>query len=384
MQHTDKQRVVLSRQDFPSLFAALRERGYRLVGPTVRDQAIVYDEIRDTNDLPVGWTDEQEAGHYRLRRRDDAALFAYNVGPHSWKKYLQLPVLSLWKARMTDHGLLFESGEEVAPRMAFIAVRPCELAAVSIQDRVLTGGEHVDTDYARRRQQLFIVAVQCTQAGNTCFCASMGTGPRAVAGFDLGVTELLDADRHEFVIEAGSDAGKELMSQLPHRPAGTDDWQAATGATQRAAAQMGRHLDTGGIRELLYRNAEHPRWDEVAGRCLACANCTMVCPTCFCTAVEDSTDLTGQTAERVRRWDSCFNSRHSYIHGGIIRQSTRSRYRQWLTHKLASWQDQFGSSGCVGCGRCIAWCPVGIDITAEMAAIRADDAHCSGQEGRDT
>jgi len=99
--------------------------------------------------------------------------------------------------------------------------------------------------------------------------------------------------------------------------------------------------------------------------------------------VEDTTDLAGETAERVRRWDSCFNSRYSYIHGGNVRQSTRSRYRQWLTHKVASWHDQFGSSGCVGCGRCITWCPVGIDITEEIAAIRANDGSSTGQEVAD-
>ena len=133
---------------------------------------------------------------------------------------------------------------------------------------------------------------------------------------------------------------------------------------------MGRSLDQEGLKELLYENRNHPRWDDVADRCLSCANCTMVCPTCFCTTVEDSTDLTGDTAERVRRWDSCFTMDFSYIHGGAVRKSVKSRYRQWMTHKLGTWQDQFGSSGCVGCGRCITWCPVGIDITEEVAAMR--------------
>ena len=133
---------------------------------------------------------------------------------------------------------------------------------------------------------------------------------------------------------------------------------------------MGRELDTTDIRELLYRNYEHPRWDEVAERCLACGNCTMVCPTCFCTTVEDVTDLAGEHVERHQRWDSCFTIDYSHIHGGAVRGSTRSRYRQWMTHKLATWIDQFGSSGCVGCGRCITWCPVGIDITEEARAIR--------------
>ena len=142
---------------------------------------------------------------------------------------------------------------------------------------------------------------------------------------------------------------------------------------KQAAAKMGRTLDTTDIKELLYRNSDHPRWDDAARRCLSCTNCTLVCPTCFCTTVEDVTDLSGGLAERRRRWDSCFTMDFSYIHGGYIRPSIKARYRQWMTHKLASWIDQFSASGCVGCGRCITWCPVGIDITVETAAIRAED-----------
>ena len=373
MQTTDNRRYVLARDEFPALLEELRNQGYQLAGPTLRDQAIIYDEISGTDDLPAGWTDEQEAGRYQLRRRDDEALFGYNVGPHSWKKYLLRPALTQWKAHRNASGFSVEVPGDTPPRMAFIGVRPCELQAIAVQDRVLTAGDYTDPDYASRRKNIFIVTVQCTRAGNTCFCVSMDAGPRADAGFDLAITEIIDAGRHEFVIEAGTEAGADIITRIPHRTASETDREEALHATQRAAEQMGRQLDTSGIRELLHRNAEHPRWDEVAERCLACSNCTMVCPTCFCTTVEDSTDLTGETAERVRRWDSCFNSRYSYIHGGVIRSSTRSRYRQWLTHKLASWHDQFGSSGCVGCGRCISWCPASIDITEEAAAIRASD-----------
>jgi len=383
MQDTANNRFVVTRHDFTALLEALRNDGYSLKGPTVRDEAIVYDEIKGVEDLPAGWTDEQEAGQYQLRRHGDNALFAYNAGPHSWKKFLQLPSLTLWKAHKTDDGFNVEVRDDATPQMAFIGVRPCELRAIAVQDRVLTEGNYIDPDYARRRQHIFILTVQCTQAGNTCFCVSMGAGPRAGEGFDLAVTEIIDADRHEFVIETGTAAGAEILARVPHRPASEADWGNAQDATTRTAEQMGRQMDTGGIKELLYRNAEHPRWDEVAARCLACANCTMVCPTCFCTAVEDVTDLAGKTAERVRRWDSCFNSRYAYIHGGSVRPAIRSRYRQWLTHKLASWHDQFGSSGCVGCGRCITWCPVGIDITEELAAIRASDGGSMVQEGVD-
>jgi sulfhydrogenase subunit beta (sulfur reductase) len=149
------------------------------------------------------------------------------------------------------------------------------------------------------------------------------------------------------------------------------DVAAANGVLERAAGAMGRSLDASDVADLLARNRQSTRWEEVAARCLSCTSCTLVCPTCYCTNVVDRTDLTGETAVRWRRWDSCHTMRHSYIHGGSVRASAAGRYRQWLTHKLSTWKDQFGTLGCVGCGRCITWCPAGVDLTAEVAAIRA-------------
>jgi len=364
--------LLLDRRDLDRLFSALADRGYTVVGPTVRDQAIVYDELRSSADLPAGWTDEQDGGHYRLRRRDDGALFGYVVGPHSWKRY-QLPSeVRLWRARRGPDGELTEIAEAPPeqPRYAFLGARSCELHAMGILDRVLLGGSHPDPADQARRADVFVVAVQCGQAGGTCFCASMGTGPTAQSGFDLALTEVLEGERHYFVVDTGSERGAEVAAQLPCTQAGGDERDAALVRHARAAAQMGRELDVTDIRQLLYRNYDHARWDEVADRCLTCGNCTMVCPTCFCTTVEDVPDLDGQHVERHQRWDSCFTIDYSHIHGGAVRNSPRSRYRQWMTHKLATWIDQFGSSGCVGCGRCITWCPVGIDITEEVRAIR--------------
>ena len=365
--------LVISRHDFICLLRVLNDAGYTLVGPTIRDQAIVYDQIRSEEELPIGWTDVQEAGTYQLKKREDNALFGYNVGPHSWKKFLHAPLLQLWKATKTVNSFEVHAPAKEVPRYAFIGVRSCELHAILIQDRVLLQDRFADPHYAARRVDALIIAVQCTNAGGTCFCASMETGPRAGNGFDLAITEIIEAEQHYFVIEVGSDKGAEIVAQIPHSTATEKQWAHALQSSERAATHMGRQMDTREIKALLYRNAEHPRWDDTADRCLACANCTMVCPTCFCTDIADITSLDGKSAERVRRWDSCFNSRFSYIHGGNVRQSTHARYRQWLTHKLASWHDQFGSSGCVGCGRCISWCPVGIDITEEVAALQATD-----------
>ncbi len=367
--------TVLEREDFPQLFAALRKRGYQIVGPTAREGAIVYDEVTSPADLPIGYTDEQEAGTYRLKRRADAALFGYAVGPHSWKKLLFPPRMRLWQARRAGAGFqIVPEEEQEPPKYALVGVRACELHAIAIQDAVFMRGPYVDPTYAARRAGLCIVAVNCGQAGGTCFCASMNTGPQATAGFDLALTEVLDAERHYFVVEVGTPLGAELLGELPHAEAGDTERQAAARIVAETAAHMGRTMDTSGIHDLLMSNLEHPRWDDVAQRCLTCGNCTLVCPTCFCASVEDTTDLTGEQAERWRRWDSCFTMDFSYIAGGSVRASARSRYRQWMTHKLATWFDQFGTSGCVGCGRCITWCPVGIDITEEVRAIRDSSA----------
>jgi sulfhydrogenase subunit beta (sulfur reductase) len=366
-----QKKLLLERTDLDALIAVLGERGYRVMGPTVQGGAVVLGELAGTSDLPVGYDDEQEAGTYRLKAGDGESLFRYVVGPSSPKGYLHPPEAVVW-AGTRDSGGFEALPLEEPPRYAFFGVRPCELAAVSIQDRVFLDGRP-DPVYAPRRESALFIVVNCVEPGGTCFCASMGTGPRADSGFDVALTEMIDAERHVFLAESGSQEGVEMLSTLGAEEASKDDLAEADRLLSEAASRMGRSLDAAGAKGLLERSLDSPHWEEVAKRCLTCANCTLVCPTCFCFNVEDSTDLTGFRAERVRRWDSCFNFEFSSIHGGPLRSSTAGRYRQWITHKLAWWHDQYGTSGCVGCGRCITWCPVGIDITAEMMALRAKE-----------
>jgi len=366
----------------------LKAREYQIIGPVLRDGAIVYEELNSAQELPVGWTDEQDGGKYRLKKRTDQAYFGYVVGPHSWKRFLHPPAVRLWQASRNGKGFQIQEEKPAKRKTAFIGVRACELHAIAIQDKVFLGNGVVDSHYQARRDGIFVLAVNCGQAGNTCFCTSMKTGPKTESGFDLALTEVIEKQDHFFVVQIGTDLGREVLSGLPQEPASPAQIGKAETIHASTAKQMGRSLDTTGIKELLYANSEHPRWEEVAKRCLTCANCTMVCPTCFCSTVEDVTDLTGEHVERWRKWDSCFTTDFSYIHGGSVRATAKSRYRQWMTHKLATWIDQFGSSGCVGCGRCITWCPVGIDITEEVRAIRGQgppaDAGRSGKERYDT
>jgi ferredoxin len=361
---------IIARADFQSLLEVLQHAGYQILGPTQQNNAIVYDQLSTVEDLPVGLMDHQSGGIYRLEKTGRPDLFAYHVGPQSWKKLLYPSSKQIWKADRHHTSFQIAESELETQKRAFVGVRPCELKAIEILDKVLTEGPFVDRAYKAAREDTFIVAVNCTASGDTCFCGSMDAGPRATSGFDIALTEIVEKGQHAFVAESGTKHGARLLGEVPGEEARAEDLAKVTELTQLAAASQTRKVDLSNIQAMLNANTEHPEWENVARRCLSCGNCTMVCPTCFCTNVRDYTDLSGSQAWRQREWDSCFTVEFSYIFGGSIRNSGKSRYRQWMTHKLGNWIGQFGRPGCVGCGRCITWCPVGIDITEEARAIR--------------
>ena len=371
---------ILTAADLDALIAKLRKRGFRVLGPTHRGDAIVTAQIRSISDLPRGVGDSQEPAAYRLTQRDDDAYFGFAAPAQSSKPVFFPADEVVWRGtRDHDHNGHFSVERDTADAtpVALLGVRSCDLRAVQIQDQVLSARRYRDAHYTARRDGTLVIAVACGTPAATCFCASMGTGPRPSAtdpqtsqpAYDVLLTEVIDPDDHHFVAEIGTDAGREVLDTIGAAEGATKDKARAIQITDAAAAFQTRRIDRRTVHDVMRASAESPRWDDVASRCLACTNCTLVCPTCFCTTIEDVSDLTGDHAERHRVWDSCFSADFSYIHGGPTRESTKARYRQWITHKLSSWQDQFGMLGCVGCGRCITWCPAGIDITQEAAVL---------------
>ncbi len=379
--------VRINKQDLQAIVDKLRELGYRTIGPQIAESAIVYDELESVSQMPIGWLDDQDGGTYRLHQLEDAdqeAYFDYVVGPHSLKNYVFPARDTILEGVRADGTWQLRACDPPQQRLAVIGPRSCDLHGLEIQDRVFLQGDFVDPNYQARRSNLFIAAVNCRRAAATCFCHSMRTGPAVSSGCDLALTELDDC----FVIEVGTELGGKVVTAAEWIPCPMDDIQAATELPKTLERSMrrrssnkeasdeqqpvGRKLETKDIHDLLMNNLEHPRWNEVAERCLACANCTMVCPTCFCSSVEEVPNLTGDHVFRQRSWASCFTAEHSYMNSGTVRKTTHLQYRQWLTHKLATWIDQYGTSGCTGCGRCITWCPVGIDLTEEVAAIRGE------------
>ena len=358
--------LFLPRDGLQLLLVALRAAGMRCVGPQVRDGAIVYDTLTDVEQLPASVRDLQAPGGYTLQRTGSTRQFAWANGPQALKPLLFAPRESLWRVvRGADGTLAFREMLPDPQPTAVIGVRACDLAALALQDQHFLDGPYRDAHYARRRESLFLVAVGCSHPAATCFCASTGDGPRPREGFDILLEELDDG----FVAHAGSQRGDEMLAALGLGAASDEQRSAVRDESERAALAQTRGLPSRNLRNALLANLDHPRWDDVAQRCLSCANCTSVCPTCFCHSQQEVPAIGGTQSEHLREWESCFTRGHSYMHGHTVRPDTRTRYRQWLVHKLGTWHDQYGRSGCTGCGRCIGWCPVGIDITEEAAAI---------------
>jgi len=252
--------AFLLREDLDRLLDAVRADGRMVVGPTVRDGAVIYDEIASADALPVGWRSDVAPGTYRLTRDHGARAFDYGVPVTSWKRYTHPSRVPLTR---TSDGQI-EAIEPEAPALAFIGVRACEIAALDIQERVLRAGPAGDVDHARRRDQALVVAVECALASSTCFCTSMGTGPEVTGGADLVLSEL-DAG---FTVRALSEAGEAILSRLALPSA--SDQQIAAAADQVAGVRsaIGDPVPSVGLAERLRAAPEHPRWDVVAERCL--------------------------------------------------------------------------------------------------------------------
>ena len=365
----EKFNYLLDTQQLRDLFEHIQSSVDTVIGPKLEQGAIGLAHLQHFSQLPRGYSEKQGAGSYQIESTNNGSFFQYSIGPQSVKKFLHPSERKLWSAKKIDkHKFEYSYEPTKSKQIAFFGIRSCDIKSLEILDQVFLGSRVKDPHYQQLREGVILITASCAEPSSVCFCTSMGHGPRPEA-FDLNINELWSPTAHFFLLEVGSKKGEGLIKPLGFKRAEKDQIKMADELYKHACKKINRKLNNKGVKEKLRENSDHPQWDHIADRCLSCANCTMVCPTCFCSTIYDQNDLEGNHTDRWLKWDSCFNDNFSYIHGGTVRSSTKSKYRQWLTHKFSTWFDQFGSSGCVGCGRCIAWCPVGIDLTVEIPKL---------------
>jgi len=346
------------------LFDQLKQAGYTVVAPQQVDGAIVYRETETASTLPQGVVDRQQPGQYRLETTPDPRYFGWSSGVQGVKSALFPPQELLWQStRQADGQIQFSPLHAPQQPVALFGLRSCDLAAIRLMDKHFLRSGEEDPWYQQCRSHQLLIAVSCSHASESCFCASTATGPEPEQGFDLRLDELASG----FLIQAGSAVGNRLLLDLALESATELQIAEADESLGAVAASQKRAIASNDFRPHFLDKTESPIWEQIAERCLGCGNCTALCPTCFCHREEEVATLDLQQSSHQRVWDSCFSDEHSQLHGIPVRTGRRERYRQWMTHKLAGWHDQFGESGCVGCGRCITWCPVGIDLVQESA-----------------
>ena len=348
------------------LILNLQRQGFTVVGPSLAEGVVRLKELKGAGDLASGVVDIQGPGSYVLGG-ESASVFASVNGPDSPKMYLHPGEVEL--SRLVDKG----SGVEPVSvfrsdkKYAFFGIRPCDLRGVEVMDRTMLMPGFEDPIYSALRHDSIFIVANCTRAGENCFCASMGTGPAAESGYDVALTELPQKLLYDI-----PERSMGLFQGIELRLATEEELHEGEEMVRRTRERMGRTISAKDPARRMYAALDSRVWEKAAERCLACANCTMVCPTCFCNTIVDRTDLRDASVSRVRVWDSCLSKDFVYSAGGNPRQDRISRYRQFVMHKFAYWPDEFGTYGCVGCGRCITWCPVGIDITDTVNGVLKD------------
>lgn len=342
------------------------KRSFILIGPSFENGVITLKEM-DSDHLPAGYRDSQSPGHYRLNR-GDSNIFSFGNGPDSFKRFIFPTITEVFSFKKMKKGLTITRPPDKNETFAFFGMRACDINALKIFKKVFSGLDNPD---AFVRRDFFVIGLNCLYPSENCFCSSLSTGPEIKDDCGMVITEL----KGHLLIESREER-EDFLDGIDWGVATDEDLKEKESVIERCRRMIKKYVNTKDLPLRIYRNSEHSRWSHVSERCLACGNCTQVCPTCFCNSTFDSLNISslkrtseGISGKRIRVWDSCFSMNFARVHGGNFRPSRRARYRHWLSHKFGYWIDQFGMVGCVGCGRCITWCPVGIDITVELEAL---------------
>lgn len=348
---------VMGAQAPAAIFKNIPE-DHQVIGPVEQKWAVNLAPVSSASALATGVGAEEKRASYRLTREPGNSDLSGARPMNSPKSFNFLSREPLLTAERINGETRFETPAIETRKKAFFGLHSCDIAGLFVMDRTFSK-RYGDPAYDSRRENTLVIGVGCSKPGANCFCSTFDTGPDLKSGFDIGLTWLGD----KYLVEVATEAGERIVSALPKEPAGPDAMRERDKKTADARRSMTKAFDLKKALTVLNDNYDHPYWNEPSERCLSCGNCINVCPTCYCYRVVDETSLDGKTATRTRVWDACQHLEFSAVHGGNFRPERVDRIRQWVNHKINWTIEQYGVSGCVGCGRCITWCPTAIDIT---------------------
>jgi len=345
-------------EELTQIVAVLMAEGYTVIGPKDKKLALNLEKLSSPDELALGFVSEEKEGYYRLKPAKTLAIDAAKP-MNSPKYYTEKANQLLYTASQVNNQWEFKTAVVEPEPIAFFGLNACDVASLYILDLTFKQ-EFKDPVYEKNRQAVqFVVGVNCTHPGNNCFCSTYNTGPRLTYPYDLGLTCLGET----YLVEAGSQKGKEVLAKLKSEPASQAHLQQKETLLEKAKKQMSKAFNLKKACQVLADNYEHPYWDEPSERCLSCANCINVCPTCYCYQIYRRANLSADEVAVFRSLDACHHLEFAAVHGGNFRPRRVDRLRHWVNHKIFWTIEQYGVPGCVGCGRCITWCPTAIDIT---------------------
>ncbi len=339
--------LVVSKKTFLSWLDFITDR-FSLIGPVKEDGQAEFREVSSSSELSLDYnTTMLSPGKvYLYKPRED--LFRFSVGK-------SIEILE---------------AEADQRKRVIVGVHSCDTNAILYLDKTFLGAFR-DPLYETRRNNTMIISLNCESVTGNCFCSSMGTGPflRAGNGCDMLLTDLGE----NYLVEIKTDRAKAVFNVDDIRLAGEDAFRLKEENEKAVLRKFRKTIRLDGLDSVLRSRPDHPVWRKTAeDRCLSCTNCVMVCPTCFCYDVIDEISMDRKSVRRLRQWDACQDAKFAEVHGGNFRARRTARLRQFVTHKLDQ-TFQYGVYGTVGCGRCITWCPTGIDLTEMAKEVQRSD-----------
>ena len=314
------------------------------------------------------WGPVRQDSRFILQKIDDVSTLDLTALRTTlpFKKLLVPPKFSLFhfdsKGYATDFSTL--------QKRVIFGLHPCDIKALLIMDE-FHAKEFKDPYYYERRNRTVIIGLSCLP-DDKCFCNATGN-ETVTEGFDLFLTDLGEY----FLVWVGSSRGDDLVRECPKLTdanVGHEDLKKYMQWQKHRSRQFKMDIDLTAMPEIVELSYDSHVWEQEGKKCLSCGACTIVCPTCPCYTVLDEAELVKMEGERVRRWDSCMFREYSMVAGGHnFREARSERLRLRFIHKLQSFVGKFGKPACVGCGRCLDTCPVGIDILSMVKHLQGEE-----------